>query len=683
MPCFTGSLYKRTLPVCSVALLALLTAAPMAYAQDTPAAADAEGAQPLLSLAPLPPGSVQPEAPKPEGPKAPEVMAKSKTEAPAMVEQDIRPPSIAFDGLFAAIHQTRMFTDPKVVSDIVPDRSPTDLVALWKQEKDKPGFNLKDFVTDHFTIPALRSAAYTRKPDESVRDYISGMWDVLTRDPDVAMSWSTLLPLPYKYIVPGGRFAEIYYWDSYFTMIGLYEDDHVDLMRDMVRDIASLINTYGHMPNGNRTYYLSRSGLPFFSLMLDLLASHDGQIAYTSFLPELQKEYDYWTLGAANLPPGMARHHVVRLPDGTLMFRHWDTRSAPRDESWPQDMATAQETSRPSGEVWRDLRAAAESGWDFSSRWLADGKTLTTIQTTSLLTIELNCLMVHLDQTLSHAYALNGQEDKAAYYAQQAEILRSGINRFLWNEKQGAYFDYNWRTGRQTDILSIATSMPLFLHQASVNQADAVAETLKTRLLHVGGLTATEHPTGQQWDAPNGWAPLEWMAVKGLEQYGHHEFAADIARRWMARVIGTFERSGVLLEKYDVSATEISPTGGKGGGEYPMQIGFGWTNGTLVGFMNRYPQNTRQVLDNNPLADQPSQQPLPPIDAWDAKGPEIPVEERSPLRGVPLSSLNMEQFNKDDDGDDDDAPAQEAPHSASSSDKPAQHTDQPEKPDNQ
>lgn len=73
--------------------------------------------------------------------------------------------------------------------------------------------------------------------------------------------------------------------------------------------------------------------------------------------------------------------------------------------------------------------------------------------------------------------------------------------------------------------------MPLFLHQASVNQADAVAETLKTRLLHVGGLTATEHPTGQQWDAPNGWAPLEWMAVKGLEQYGHHEFAADIARR--------------------------------------------------------------------------------------------------------------------------------------------------------
>jgi alpha,alpha-trehalase len=256
--------------------------------------------------------------------------------------------------------------------------------------------------------------------------------------------------------------------------------------------------------------------------------------------------------------------------------------------------------------------------------------------------------MVHLMQTLSHAYALSGDKGKSASYMQQAKQLQDAINHYLWDEKEGAYFDYNWKTGKPTGILSTATAVPLFLHLAPQDKADAVAHTIQKRLLHVGGLTVTDQVTGQQWDAPNGWAPEEWMAIKGLEQYGHHDLAADIGRRWMARVIGTFEKSGVLLEKYDVVANDISPTGGKGGGEYPMQVGFGWTNGTLLGLMNRYPQSTRKVLDKNPMADQPSQQPLPPVDAWDAKGPDIPVTEKSPLKGVPLSALHTEEDAQDE-----------------------------------
>lgn len=562
--------------------------------------------------------------------------------APGFVPQDLRPPSIALGGLFSAIHAAHLFTDAKAVADATPDQAPTDLVAEWRQEKDLPDFDLKRFVSQHFTIPVLRSAAYSRKPGENVRDYISGMWDVLTREPDTAVPWSSLLALPETYIVPGGRFSEFYYWDTYFTMIGLYEDGRIDLLRNVVRNIASLIDRYGHMPNGNRTYYLSRSQPPFFSLMLDLLASHDGQVVYTSFLPEMQREYDYWTHGAETLKPGTAWQHAVRLPDGTLMFRPWDDMDSPRDESFPQDLATAQHTQRPAPELWRDLRAGAETGWDYSSRWLVDDRTLETINATSLVTIEYNALMAHLEQTLSHAYALNGEKEKAALYNRQATQLQDAINHTLWNEKEGAYFDYNWRTGQLRDVLSTATLVPLFLHLAPQEKADAVARTVKARLLHAGGLTVTDRETGQQWDYPNGWAPEEWMAVKGLEQYGHDALAADIGHRWMARVIGTYEKSGVLLEKYDVVSPDISATGGKGGGEYPMQIGFGWTNGTLLGLMNRYPQNTRKVLDNNPLADQPSQQPLPPVHAWDAKGPEIPVTERSPLKGVPVSSLKAE-----------------------------------------
>ncbi|WP_408884502.1 alpha,alpha-trehalase TreF [Komagataeibacter nataicola] len=541
----------------------------------------------------------------------------SDAAAPAALAQDLRPPSIALDGLFQAIGEAHIYTDAKTAADAVPDEAPADLMAQYNLARQRPDFSLKDFVAQHFTLPERKTVSYQRTPDENVRDYIVGMWEVLSRPPDTQVAYSSQLPLPFTYVVPGGRFSELYYWDSYFTMIGLYENQKIDLMRDMVRDMASMIDRYGHIPNGSRTYYLSRSQAPFFSLMVDLLAMHDGQVAYTTFLPELQAEYDYWMDGQDSVAPGGAYRHVVRLPDGTIMNRHWDDRDTPRDESYPQDIATAAESGRPKNEVYRDLRAGSETGWDFSSRWLADGHTLSTIHTTELLTVELNFLIPHLQQTLAHAYDLKGNKEEAARYAHLAEERISAAQRILWDERRAAYIDYDWKKGESTSILSGATVVPLFLQMATPEQAKAVSETVRKNLLKVGGLIATERTnSGQQWDAPNGWAPLQWMAVKGLNQYGYDQLASDIAARWMGRVIGTYEKSGVLLEKYDVVNPYISPKGGKGGGEYPMQIGFGWTNGTLLGLMNRYPQNTRVVLDRNPAADQPSPQPLPPMNAY-------------------------------------------------------------------
>ncbi len=537
--------------------------------------------------------------------------------APAALVQDLRPPSVVLDGLFQAIGEAHIYTDAKTAADAIPDEAPADLLAEYNVAKQRPDFSLKDFVARHFTLPERKTVSYQRTPDENVRDYINGMWEVLSRPPDMQVAYSSQLPLPYTYVVPGGRFSELYYWDSYFTMIGLYENQKIDLMRDMVRDMASMIDRYGHIPNGSRTYYLSRSQVPFFSLMVDLLAMHDGQVAYTTFLPELQAEYDYWMDGQDSVPPGGAYRHVVRLPDGTLMNRHWDDLDTPRDESYPQDIATAAQSGRPKEEVYRDLRAGSETGWDFSSRWLADGHTLSTIHTTDLLTVELNCMIPHLEQTLAHAYDLKGNKDAAARYNRLAQERIDAVQRILWDERRAAFIDYDWKTGESTSILSGATVVPLFMQMATPEQAKAVSETVRKNLLKVGGLIATERSgSGQQWDSPNGWAPLQWMAVKGLNQYGYDELASDIAARWMGRVIGTYEKSGVLLEKYDVVNPFISPKGGKGGGEYPMQIGFGWTNGTLLGLMNRYPQNTRVVLDRNPAADQPSPQPLPPMNPY-------------------------------------------------------------------
>ncbi|QNT78028.1 alpha,alpha-trehalase TreF [Entomobacter blattae] len=574
---------------------------------------------------------------KPSSPPVADLASPKKTEAKHDSEQqDLTPPSMALGELFAAIGQAHIFTDAKTVADIIPDRPPATLLKLYNKQKQQDNFNLKDFVAQHFTQPPLKKVSFNPRPDMSVLDYIADMWEVLKREADRYELYSSLLPLPKPYIVPGGRFSEIYYWDSYFTMIGLYEAGKAELLRNMVIDMASLIDRYGHIPNGNRTYYLSRSQPPFFALMVDLLAEQDGQKVYLTYLPELQREYDYWMNGAETLKAGKAYRHVVRLADNTVMNRHWDDMDTPRDESYPQDIHTAQHIkNRPAAEIYRNLRAGSETGWDFSSRWLTDQHTLGRMNTTELLPIELNSLMAHLEQVLAHAYLLKEDPEKSLFYERLAQKRITALNTLLWDEKREGYFDYNWTTGQHTPVYSAAMVVPLFLHLASPQQSQAVAQILKTKLLKNGGLVATDQNSGQQWDFPNGWAPLEWMAVKGLNAYGQAALARDIATRWMTRVIATYEKSGVLLEKYDVVAKTISPVGGKGGGEYPMQVGFGWTNGTLLGLMNRYPEEAAAILKKNPhAAPTLAVKFMPPIDAFTSAGHSL-ISAQTSLENLP------------------------------------------------
>ena len=192
----------------------------------------------------------------------------------------------------------------------------------------------------------------------------------------------------------------------------------------MLKDFAFQIDCYGHIPNGNRTYYLSRSQPPFFSLMVDLIAQREGDGSYATYLPELESEYEYWMDGSAFLQRGQAYRRLVRLADGTVLNRFWDDRAVPRDESYREDVETALGHNRDPGDLYRNLRAAAESGWDFSSRWLADGHSLNTIRTVSLLPIDLNSLMVHLEQTLAKAYQIKGDAGRSSRFAKPLTARR-------------------------------------------------------------------------------------------------------------------------------------------------------------------------------------------------------------------------------------------------------------------
>lgn len=494
---------------------------------------------------------------------------------------EVDTPSHLYGQLFEDVQMQRVFPDGKTFVDALPNDAPATIVQRYEEERGRAGFDLSAFVHRNFTVPRPSGSAYSSNPSEDVCSHIDNLWRVLERGPDNVTrgTYSSLLPLPRRYVVPGGRFDEVYYWDSYFTMLGLEESGRHDLVTSMVENFASLVDRYGHIPNGNRSYFLSRSQPPFFASMVELIvaSSPDAATTYAASLPALRKEYAFWMEGADTLEPGRAHRRVVRLNDGTLLNRYWDDRDSPREESYREDVETARASNRPAAEVYRDLRAAAESGWDFSSRWLADGKTLASINTTALVPVDLNSLLFHFETILAKAYTASHKPEKAAELSARAALRKAAIRRYLWDPGKGIFTDYLWREGKPTGRVTAASLYPLFFGVATPAQADRVAKVVRARLLKQGGLVTTTIQSGQQWDAPNGWAPMQWIAIEGLRDYGKRALAQTIARRWISRVFTAYRSTGKLVEKYNV----VDPLFVAGGGEYPSQDGFGWTNGVL------------------------------------------------------------------------------------------------------
>lgn len=281
-----------------------------------------------------------------------------------------QPPDVLLGPLFTDVQTAKLFPDQKTFADAVPNNDPLMILADYRMQRNQSGFDLRHFVNVNFTLPR-EGEKYVPPEGQTLREHIDSLWPVLTRTTDSVDKWDSLLPLPKPYVVPGGRFREVYYWDSYFTMLGLAESGHWDKVQDMVDNFAHEIDAWGHIPNGNRSYYLSRSQPPFFAFMVELLASHNGDETYTTYLPQLKKEYAYWMQGSDALQPGSENLRVVKLKDGSVLNRYWDDRDTPRTESYLDDVTTAKNNpNRPATEIYRDLRAAAASGWDFSSRWM-------------------------------------------------------------------------------------------------------------------------------------------------------------------------------------------------------------------------------------------------------------------------------------------------------------------------
>ena len=520
-------------------------------------------------------------------------------------------PDEIYGQLFRDVQLQKIFPDGKTFVDCTPKRKPKDIMYDYGMMKG-PGMDLKKFVNDNFELPKPPPQVNNVQQEKDLSRHIKNLWGALKRDADVAVADSntnnglsgSLLPLPNAYIVPGGRFREIYYWDSYFTMLGLKESGEFGMIENMVKNFAYLIKTYGHIPNGNRSYYLSRSQPPYFCLMVELLAGIKGTSVYKTYLPAMEKEYAYWMDGADKIKAGTSFKHLVMLDDGTLLNRYCDENTTPRPESYKEDLTVSDSVAKDlamrirvtsaealkkvldekRAEVNQHLRSGAESGWDFSSRWFLDEKSIESIQTTSIIPVDLNCLLYMLETTIAKAKKAVDFKNSSALYQQKADHRKEAILKYCWNKKMNFFCDYHAASKVQNNNITAAGLFPLFVKIATPEQAVGSEATARKYLLKDGGIVTTTQLTGQQWDAPNGWAPLQWISVKGLSNYGKTDLAKLISERWLSLNEKVYAATGKMMEKYNVEDL----TKEAGGGEYQSQDGFGWTNGVYLALKKIY-----------------------------------------------------------------------------------------------
>ncbi len=383
-----------------------------------------------------------------------------------------------------------------------------------------------------------------------VLNYIDAYWPRLIRQNP--QDQHTLIGLPRPYMIPsdsGDMFQEMYYWDSYFTALGLVGSEHEQLILDMTENMIYLFNRFGVIPNGSRYYFLSRSQPPFLTSMIWLC--HDVQRRTDQ--AAARDLVDRWMLVAEREHEtvwlGTQQPHRRQVHAG--LSRYYDINSL-------------------------DILAGCESGWDHSARcedrWLDH------------LPVDLNAILYQREKDLERAALLLNDEHKADSWHRRAEKRKATILELMWDEREGFFFDYDYVNKRRTLYPTLAGFYPLWSGLATPLQAQRIVRDWLPRFEREGGLvTSLTHKLGCQWGHPNGWAPLHWLAVNGLENYGWTEEARRIRQKWCDNCTTVYEASGAMWEKYNV----VETGGELEEGVYGSVKGFGWSNGVFVDFVKQ------------------------------------------------------------------------------------------------
>lgn len=407
-----------------------------------------------------------------------------------------------------------------------------------------------------------RSKAHDLSADAvaDARKYIAGYWPKLTRfhpkDDD------SLLGLPHPYLVPAYEeghefdFNELYYWDSYFMVQGMLDEKHKDLVLGVLENLLYTFERFKVIPNASRTYLMGRSQPPFL----------------TTFILEVYQAYGMdkkWLRRA--IKTAEAEYHTVWMgktkPNSRLVF---DGLSRYYDVNYINDLAEA------------------ESGWDYTPRF--------NHRALNYLPVDLNSLLYKYESDFAYAEKILGNEAESTKWKQAANTRRVTVNKLMWSELKGVYYDYNYVKQSRGSVNSLAAFFPMWAGLVDEKQAARLVNSLK-KFEKKGGLATTDAtqvsklvpgamPT--QWAYPNGWAPLHFIVVKGLQRYGYHDDARRVAMKWLRTNLDWFEKHNVFLEKYNV----VQPGKPPAKGVYPSQTGFGWTNAVFERFCREFIDTT-------------------------------------------------------------------------------------------
>lgn len=400
-----------------------------------------------------------------------------------------------------------------------------------------------------------------------------------------------LLYVPKPYVVPGGRFNELYGWDSYFILRGLLEAGRLESARDVVDDHVYEVEHYGTVLNANRSYYLTRSQPPFLGRMI--LGVHDESRDdrwLARVRPALESYYQYWTREPHLIPGlGLSRYHdsgagpapeVVAAERDEHGLTHYDrVRAYYRTHpvtAYDPDLYYDRKADALTPLFYAGDRAMRESGFDPSNRFGPFS-----VDILHYAPVCLNALLYQMEQDAAEVARRLGDASGAGGWRARADARRDRIASHLWDADRGLFLDWNFRTSRRSTYEFAATFFPLWVGAASAEQAEAVRRNLPV-FEAPGGVLTSPYATGNQWDAPFGWAPVQMIAVEGLRRYGFHADADRLARKFLGTVAKEFAEHGTIVEKYDLCRRESDVAAGIRFGYSNNEIGFGWTNAAFL-----------------------------------------------------------------------------------------------------
>jgi len=445
-----------------------------------------------------------------------------------------------------------------------------------------------------------------------------------------------LLYLPNKYVVPGGRFNEMYGWDSYFIIVGLLRDGRTELARGMVENFFFEIENYGALLNANRTYYLTRSQPPFLSSMVmgvyeaEKRAGHTDEAWLARAYPYLEKDYSMWTrephlagnTGLARyydfgegppaeglqdeggfyrkvishfmVHPEQADHYLVEQEEGKAATSPGSSYGI-RVCDVPTIMAKAdcepQRIIRLSADYYKGDRSMRESGFDISFRFGAYGAA-----THHYAPVCLNSLLYKTETDMEKISELLGKSSEVTTWRDRAEVRKQNIDKYLWDDEHGMFFDYDFIAEKRSTYRYLTTYYPLWAGLATQEQAKAVVRNLPV-FEQPGGLAMSPIESGTQWDYPYGWAPVEMLAIQGIRVYGFNDDADRLSSKFLSTVMENFARDGTIREKYNVvngsSEAHVEV------GYQANVIGFGWTNGASLELLHALPKAAVEALEKN------------------------------------------------------------------------------------